>query len=94
MLLGMSCLNLKKKLSVVFAPTRKPDAGQNPGATKIPLPLRAGDKNGNNNISAYARRWDRNVICFCLKLYGRSPLSYSDDQQWLILIPTDRLLHM
>ena len=22
-----------------------PDAGQNPGATKIPLPLRAGDKN-------------------------------------------------
>ena len=36
----------------MFAPTRKrdagrqtPDAGQNPGATKIPLPLRAGDKN-------------------------------------------------
>ena len=22
-----------------------PDAGQNPGATEIPLPLRAGDKN-------------------------------------------------
>ena len=37
---------------LTFAPTRKrdvvrqtPDAGQNPGATKIPLPLRAGDKN-------------------------------------------------
>ena len=30
---------------VVFAPTRKRDAGQNPGATKIPLPLWAGDKN-------------------------------------------------
>ena len=29
----------------VFAPTRKRDAGQNPGATKIPLPLPAGDKN-------------------------------------------------
>ena len=25
--------------------TPEPDAGQNPGATKIPLPLRAGDKN-------------------------------------------------
>ena len=32
---------------LVFAPTRKRDAGQNPGATKIPLPLRAGDKNGS-----------------------------------------------
>ena len=30
----------------VFAPTRKRDAGQNPGATKIPLPLRVGDKKG------------------------------------------------
>ena len=37
---------------LVFAPTRKrdagrrtPDAGQNPGATKIPLSPRAGDKN-------------------------------------------------
>ena len=30
---------------LVLAPTRKRDAGQNPGATKIPLPLRAGDKN-------------------------------------------------
>ena len=30
----------------VFAPTRKRDAGQNPGVTKIPLPLRAGDKKG------------------------------------------------
>ena len=29
---------------LVFEPTRKRDAGQNPGATKIPLPLRAGDK--------------------------------------------------
>ena len=29
---------------LVFVPTRKRDAGQNPGATKIPLPLRAGDK--------------------------------------------------
>ena len=28
----------------VFAPTRKRDAGQNPGATKIPLPLRVGYK--------------------------------------------------
>ena len=38
----------QKKLTsnfLVFVPTRKPDAGQNPGATKIPLLLRAGDKN-------------------------------------------------
>ena len=36
----------KKLTSVfsVFAPTKKPDAGQHPGATKIPLPLQAGDK--------------------------------------------------
>ena len=33
------------KFQKVFAPTRKCHAGQNPGATKIPLPLRAGDKN-------------------------------------------------
>ena len=39
----------------VSAPTRKRDAGrqrlaagQNPGATKIPLPLRAGDKKYSN----------------------------------------------
>ena len=39
----------------VFSPTRKrdagrrtPDAGQNPGATKTPLPLRAGDTNDIN----------------------------------------------
>ena len=38
-------LNLKKKFIVVFEPTRKPDAGQNPGANKIPFPLRAWDKN-------------------------------------------------
>ena len=48
-------LKLKKKLTgrfCVFAPARKPDAGQNPGATKIPLPLRAGDKKtGINNHS-------------------------------------------
>ena len=38
-------LKLKKKNSSrVFAPTRKRDAGQNPSATKIPLPIRAGDK--------------------------------------------------
>ena len=32
-------LKFRKKLTsrfLVFAPTRKPDAGQNPGATKIP----------------------------------------------------------
>ena len=40
-------LKFQKKLTStfwVFAPTRKRDAGQNPGATKIPLPLRAGHK--------------------------------------------------
>ena len=37
--------NKLKSSFCVFAPTRKRDAGQNPGATKIPLPLRAGDKN-------------------------------------------------
>ena len=31
-------LKLKKNLPVVFVPTRKRDAGQNPGATEIPLP--------------------------------------------------------
>ena len=41
-------LKFQKDLTVVFAPTRKRDAGQNPGATKIPLPLRAGDKNGSH----------------------------------------------
>ena len=37
-------LKIQKIRQVVFAPTRKRGAGQNPGATKIPLPLRAGDK--------------------------------------------------
>ena len=34
-------LKFQKKLTssfLLFAPTRKPDAGQNPGATKIPSP--------------------------------------------------------
>ena len=37
-------------------PTRKRDAGQNPGATKIPLPLRAGSKKlfGNEHESMQA----------------------------------------
>ena len=41
-------LKFQKKMTSSFwviAPTRKRDAGQNPGATKIPLPLRAEDKN-------------------------------------------------
>ena len=42
-------LNSKKKINNIFEFLRPqenvtPDAGQNPGATKIPLPLRAGDK--------------------------------------------------
>ena len=40
-------LKFQKKLTSdfsVFPPTRIRDAGQNPGATIIPLPLRAGDK--------------------------------------------------
>ena len=43
-------LKFRKDLTssfLVFAPTRKRNAGQNPGATKIPLPIRAGDKKGN-----------------------------------------------
>ena len=40
MLLDM--LKLKKKVPIVFAPTRKRDTGPNPGVTKTPLPLRAG----------------------------------------------------
>ena len=48
MLLGASCLNFKNKLAVVFEFLRPqenvtPDARRN-GATKIPLPLRAGYK--------------------------------------------------
>ena len=44
MLLRMSCGNLKKiNQYLVFALTKKPDAEQNPGATKISLALRAGD---------------------------------------------------
>ena len=48
MLLRYVMLKFQKDLTSsfwVFAPTRKRDAGQNPGATKIPLPLRVGDKN-------------------------------------------------
>ena len=39
-------------MSAVFVPTKNvtPDAGQNPGATKIPLPLRAGDKSGTISL--------------------------------------------
>ena len=40
-------LKFQKKLPIVFAPTKKPDTGQNLGAPKIPLPLRAGEKNGS-----------------------------------------------
>ena len=36
-------LKFQKKLTSSFCAVRRtPDAGQNPGATKIPLPLRAG----------------------------------------------------
>ena len=38
-------LKFQKKLTSSFCAHKKPDAGQNPGATKIPLPLRAEDKN-------------------------------------------------
>ena len=40
-------LKLQKKLTgsfLSFCAHKKPDAGQNPGATKIPLPLQAGKK--------------------------------------------------
>ena len=46
-------LEFQNKLTssfLVFAPTRKRDARQNPGATKIPLPLRAGDEKGYLDI--------------------------------------------
>ena len=46
----------KKLTSSFFAPTRKRDAGQNPGTTKIPLPLRAGDKKGLLNCLKRAVR--------------------------------------
>ena len=49
-------LKLKKKhCPVVFAPTRKRDVGQNPGATKIPLPLRAGDKKCKRIANLYLK---------------------------------------
>ena len=50
MLLGM-LLKFQKKLTssfFYFLPTRKRNAGQNPGTTKIPLPLRAADKRRSN----------------------------------------------
>ena len=37
-------LKFQKKLPSSFCDHKKSDAGQNPGATRIPLPLRAGDK--------------------------------------------------
>ena len=49
----------------------------------------------NSNISVNAKRWERNVIRFCLQLYGRNPQGYSDMiSSGFMFFPTVRLLQM
>ena len=45
-------LKFQQKLTSSFWGNKKSDAWRNPGAIKIPLPLRAGDKNGMTEGSA------------------------------------------
>ena len=72
MLLGQEChLKFKKNSPVIFEVLRpkenvKPAAGQNLGTTKIPLPLRTGDKKGVIDLHYYATTL---ILSFC-ELWG------------------------
>ena len=50
-------VKFQKNYPVVFAHTKKRDAGQNLGATKIPFPIRAGDENPLLITHSSLSRW-------------------------------------